>query len=70
MVSDFEGQNALVQFQISAIALCECLGQVWKLKEFRFLRISEKPDWQMQSYLLRYSDYPLGFHLVLKNAIS
>lgn len=64
MVSGSEGQNALEQFQISVIALCECLGQAWKQKEFSLLSVSEKLNRQTQSYL-RYSDYPLASHLLL-----
>lgn len=61
MVSGSEGQDALEQFQISVIALCECLGQAWKQKEFSLLSVSEKLNRQTQSYL-RYSDYPLASH--------
>lgn len=38
--------------------------KAWKVKEFSLLSVSEKPNRQTKSYLLRYFDYPLGCHLL------
>lgn len=38
-MSGYEVQDALVQFQIFVIALCDCLLQAWKQKRFSLLSV-------------------------------